>query len=29
MTRPDTEKKIEIAAEELAVLGNGALGYIR
>jgi len=29
MTGPETEKKIEIATEELAVLGNGALGYIR
>jgi hypothetical protein len=29
MTRPETEKKFEIATEELAMLGNGALGYIR
>jgi hypothetical protein len=29
MTGPETEKKFEIAAEELAMLGNGALGYIR
>ncbi|MFZ5674056.1 MAG: DUF1150 family protein [Pseudomonadota bacterium] len=29
MTGPETEKKLEIATEELAVLGNGALGYIR
>ena len=29
MTGPETEKKFEIATEELAVLGNGALGYIR
>jgi hypothetical protein len=29
MTGPETEKKFEIATEELAMLGNGALGYIR
>ena len=29
MTGPETEKKIVIATEELAMLGNGALGYIR
>jgi hypothetical protein len=29
MTGPETEKKLTIASEELAVLGNGALGYIR
>ena len=29
MTGPETEKKFEIATEDLAVLGNGALGYIR
>ena len=29
MTGPETEKKIEIAATDLAALGNGALGYIR
>ena len=29
MTGPATEKKFEIATEELAMLGNGALGYIR
>ena len=29
MTGPDIEKKVTIATEELAVLGNGALGYIR
>lgn len=29
MTGPETEKKFEIATEELAVLGNGDLGYIR
>ncbi|WP_119275284.1 DUF1150 family protein [Taklimakanibacter deserti] len=29
MTGPETEKKLEVATEELAVLGNGALGYIR
>lgn len=29
MTGPETEKKLTIAAEELALLGNGALGYIR
>lgn len=29
MTGPETEKKFEIATEDLAVLGNGNLGYIR
>jgi hypothetical protein len=29
MTGPAIEKKFEIATEELAMLGNGALGYIR
>ncbi|MGE0009010.1 MAG: DUF1150 family protein [Parvibaculaceae bacterium] len=29
MTGPETEKKLSIATEELAMLGNGALGYIR
>jgi hypothetical protein len=29
MTGPETEKKFEIATDELAMLGNGALGYIR
>ena len=29
MTGPETEKNFEIATEELAMLGNGALGYIR
>ncbi len=29
MTGPETEKKFSIATEDLAVLGNGALGYIR
>jgi hypothetical protein len=29
MTGPETDKKFEIASEELAMLGNGALGYIR
>jgi hypothetical protein len=29
MTGPETEKKFEIATEDLAMLGNGALGYIR
>jgi hypothetical protein len=29
MTGPATEKKFEIATDELAMLGNGALGYIR
>jgi hypothetical protein len=29
MTGPATEKKPAIATEDLAVLGNGALGYIR
>jgi hypothetical protein len=29
MTGPETEKKIVIATQELAILGNGALGYIR
>jgi hypothetical protein len=29
MTGPETEKKFAIATEELALLGNGALGYIR
>jgi hypothetical protein len=29
MTGPATEKKFAIATEELAMLGNGALGYIR
>jgi hypothetical protein len=29
MTGPETEKKLEIATDELAMLGNGALGYIR
>lgn len=29
MTGPETEKKLEIATEDLAALGNGALGYIR
>ena len=29
MTGPETEKKPAIATEELALLGNGALGYIR
>jgi hypothetical protein len=29
MTGPETEKKFAIASEELALLGNGALGYIR
>jgi hypothetical protein len=29
MTGPEIEKKFEIATEELAMLGNGALGYIR
>ncbi len=29
MTGPETEKKFAIATEDLAVLGNGALGYIR
>ena len=29
MTGPETEKKFAIAPEELALLGNGALGYIR
>jgi hypothetical protein len=29
MTGPETEKRPAIATEELAMLGNGALGYIR
>ena len=29
MTGPETEKKLTIATEDLAMLGNGALGYIR
>ena len=29
MTGPETETKFAIASEELALLGNGALGYIR
>ena len=29
MTGPETEKRPAIATEELATLGNGALGYIR
>ena len=29
MTGPETEKKLAIATEDLAMLGAGALGYIR
>jgi hypothetical protein len=29
MTGPETEKRFKIATEDLAMLGNGALGYIR
>ena len=29
MTGPESEKRLAIASEELAMLGNGALGYIR
>jgi hypothetical protein len=29
MTGPENEKRPAIASEELAMLGNGALGYIR
>lgn len=29
MNGPEIEKKLEIATEDLAMLGNGALGYIR